>query len=62
MGELNGTYNRRISQFVLEMLENGSSLELMTDMLANIQTKKASQEELENLLERYKQARASSKA
>ena len=62
VGELNGTYNRRISQFVLEMLENGSSLELMTDMLANIQTKKASQEELENLLERYKQARASSKA
>ena len=62
VGELNGTYNRRISQFALEMLENGSSLELMTDMLANIQTKKASREELENLLERYKQARASSKA
>ncbi len=62
VGELNGTYNRRISEFVLEMLENGSSLELMTDMLANIQTKKTSQKELENLLNRYKQARASSKA
>ncbi|WP_428056670.1 hypothetical protein [Candidatus Avelusimicrobium alvi] len=62
VGELNGTYNRRISQFVLEMLENGSSLELMTDMLTNIQKKKTSKEELENLLNRYKQARASSKA
>ena len=62
VGELNGTYNRRISQFVLEMLENGSSLDLMTDMLENIQAKKSSAQELENLLERYKQARASSKA
>ena len=62
VGELNGTYNRRISQFVLEMLENGSSLDVMTDMLENIQKKKTSQEELEKLLERYKQARAASKA
>ncbi len=62
VGELNGTYNRRISQFVLEMLENGSSLDLMTDMLSNIQKKKTSKEELENLLDRYKQARAASKA
>lgn len=62
VGELNGTYNRRISQFVLEMLENGSSLELVTDMLANIQEHKTSPQELETLLSRYKQARASSKA
>ena len=62
VGELNGTYNRRISQFVLEMLENGSSLDVMTDMLENIQKKKTSQEELEKLLERYKQALAASKA
>ncbi len=62
VGELNGTYNRRISQFVMEMLENGSSLEVMTDMLTTIQKKKTSQEELEELLDRYKQARASSKA
>ena len=62
VGELNGTYNRRISQFVLDMLENGSSLELMTDMLSNIQTRKTSQEELDNLLNMYKQARVSSKS
>ena len=47
---------------MLEMLENGSSLDVMNDMLAEIQKKKTSPEELENLLERYKQARASSKA
>ena len=44
------------------MLENGSSLELVTDMLANIQEHKTSPQELETLLSRYKQARASSKA
>ncbi len=62
VGELNGKYNQQISQFVLEMLENGSSLELMTDMLSNIQTRKASKEELDKLLNLYKQARVSSKA
>ena len=61
LGELNGTYNRQISQFVLDMLENGSSLELMTDMLSNIQTRKTSKEDLDNLLNLYKQARVSSK-
>ncbi len=61
LGELNGNYNRQISQFVLEMLENGSSLELMTDMLGNIQTRKTSKEELDKLLHLYKQARADSK-
>ena len=59
LGELNGNYNRQISRFVLDMLENGSSLELMTDMLSNIQTRKTSQEELDNLLNLYKQARVS---
>ena len=62
LGELNGTYNRRISQFVLDMLENGSSLDLMTDMLSNIQTRKTSQEELDNLLAMYKQAKMSSQS
>ena len=61
VGELNGTYNRRISQFVLEMLENGSSLELVGDMMANIQAHKTSTEELDKLLEKYKTARAASK-
>ena len=61
VGELNGTYNRRISQFILEMLENGSSVELLTDMLSNIQQRKTSRAELEELLESYKQARAASK-
>ncbi len=58
VGELNGTYNQRISQFVLEMLENGSSLDLMTDMLSNIQTHKTSDAELDRLLAMYKSARA----
>ena len=61
VGELNGTSNARISAFVLDMLEDGSSLELMGDMLANIQAHKASDEELETLLERYKTARVMSK-
>ena len=60
LGELNGTYNHQISQFVLDMLENGSSLELMTDMLSNIQTRKTSKADLDNLLNLYKQARVSS--
>lgn len=61
VAELNGNSNAQISQFVLEMLENGSSLELMADMMSNIQAKKTSPEELDNLLNMYKQARASSK-
>lgn len=61
MAELNGNYNAQISQFVLEMLETGSSLEVVADMLANIQSKKASPEELSALLSRYKQARAAAK-
>ena len=61
VGELNGTFNRRISDFVLEMLEKGSSLDLMNDMLHTIQAKKNNPEELEELLLRYKQARAASK-
>lgn len=60
VAELNGNSNAQISQFVLEMLEGGSSLEMMADMLSNIQAKKASKEELDNLLNMYKQARASS--
>ncbi len=60
VAELNGTSNTQISQFVLEMLEGGSSLEMMADMLSNIQAKRASKEELDNLLNMYKQARASS--
>ena len=60
--ELNGNYNRAISQFVLDMLENGSSVEVLGDMLGTIAQKKTSQEELKNLLERYKQARASAKS
>lgn len=60
VGELNGTYDHRISQFVLEMLENGSSLDLMGDMLSNIQTHKTSDAELDKLLNMYKQARVNS--
>lgn len=61
VGELNGTSNSRISAFVLDMLENGSSLELVGDMMANIQAHKTSQPELDRLLAMYKKARAASK-
>ncbi len=61
VGELNGTSNARISAFTLEMLENGSSLELIGDMMSNIQAHKTTEEELDRLLEMYKKARASSK-
>ncbi|WP_458401808.1 hypothetical protein [Candidatus Avelusimicrobium sp.] len=61
VGELNGTSNKQISTFVLDMLENGSSLELVADMLANIQAHKTRPEELEKLLQMYKKARVTSK-
>ena len=61
VGELNGTSDRQISTFVLDMLENGSSLELVADMMVNIQAHKGTKEDLEKLLEMYKKARVSSK-
>lgn len=61
VAELNGNSNAQISQFVLDMLEDGSSLDLVADMMSNIQAKKPSKEELDNLLTMYKQARAASK-
>ncbi len=61
VGELNGTSDRRISTFVLDMLENGSSLELVGDMMANIQAHKTSAQEVEQLLENYKKACVASK-
>lgn len=61
VGELNGTSNARISAFVLDMLESGSSLELVGDMLSNILSHKTSQQDLDNLLSMYKKARAVSK-
>ncbi len=61
VGELNGTSDKRIASFVLDMLEEGSSLELVSDMMANIQTHKTSTEELDKLLEKYKKARVASK-
>ena len=49
------------AKLVLDMLENGSSLELVADMMVNIQAHKGTKEELEKLLEMYKKARVSSK-
>lgn len=60
--ELNGTYNRQITSFVLDMLENGSSVEVLTDMLGTIRQTKSSPEELKILLERYRAARATVKS
>jgi len=61
VGELNGTSDKQISTFVFYMLENGSSLELVADMMTNIQAHKGSREDLEKLLEMYKKACRSSK-
>ncbi len=59
--ELNGTYSQPISQFVLDMLESGSSVEVLSDMLGPIAQKKNSPQELQALLEHYKQALAQAK-
>ncbi len=59
--ELNGTSNTTISHFVLDMLEQGSSLEIVNDMLANIQAHKTTDEQLDKLLSMYQKACLSSK-
>lgn len=61
LGELNGTHDRQISQFVLNMLENGAALDLMADMISNLPAHNPSQSELDNLLHLYKQAQENSK-
>lgn len=60
--DLNGTYERQVTAFVLDMLENGSSVDVLTDMLSTIRQTKFSPEELKNLLERYRIARAAAKS
>ena len=60
--ELNGVYNRQVTDFVLEMLENGSSVEVLTDMLGTIRQAKRSPKELAALLEHYRVARAETKS
>lgn len=59
--QLNDTVPAHIVAFVLDMLENGSSVELVQDMRKNIQKNNTSPEELRGLLSMYKQARAASK-
>ena len=58
VNELNGSHDKRISTFVLDMLESGSSLELVSDMLSNISSHTTSQTDLDTLLSMYKKARA----
>ena len=53
VGELNGFYNSRVSQFVLNMLEQGSSLQDMSGLLLTLQEKRNSPKEVELLLEKY---------
>lgn len=59
--ELNGHYNHLICQFLLDMLESGSSVEVLTDMLPAIEQHKDSPQQLSTLLEHYRQARANAK-
>ena len=56
--ELNGTHNQQVTNFVLDMLENGSSVDVLIDMLGTIRQTKSSPNELKILLERYRTARA----
>ncbi len=60
--ELNGLYNRQITDFVLEMLEHGSSVDVLTDMLSTIRQTKPAPQELQTLLDGYRAARASAKS
>ena len=60
--ELNGTYNRQVTDFVFDMLENGSSVEVLTDMLSTIRQTKSSPQELKILLDRYRTALAAAKS
>ena len=60
--QLNGKYNQQICQFLLDMLESGSSVEVLTDMLPAIEQKKESAQELQTLLTHYRHARAETKS
>ncbi len=60
--QLNGKYNQQICQFLLDMLENGSSVEVLTDMLPAIEQKKDSAQELQTLLAHYTHAHAEAKS
>ncbi len=59
--ERNGTYDQRVSLFVLDMLEQGSSMEILTDLLETLRRKKWTGDELEHLLEQHKIAMVASK-
>ncbi len=59
--ELNGIYNRQMIDFVLEMLENGSSVEVLADLMSQLRHKPMPTTELTALLERYRVAQASTK-
>ena len=53
VGELNGFYNSRVSQFVLNRLERGDSLEDLSSLLLTLQQKRNSPKEIERLLGKY---------
>lgn len=55
--QVEGQSESYFSHFVLEMLENGASLELTHDLLTNIRENDASSDEVSALLSSYKQAR-----
>ncbi|MBO5911170.1 MAG: hypothetical protein J6Q05_03145, partial [Elusimicrobiaceae bacterium] len=60
--ELNGNYNHLICEFLLDMLESGSSVAVLADMLPAIEQKKDSPAQLHTLLAHYKQALAEAKS
>ncbi len=62
VNELNGTQNQRITAFIMDMLEDGCSLELAGDMLHTLCQKQSNPQQLEEIIENYKRARVSSKA
>ena len=60
--ELNGGYNRKITDFVLDMLENGSSVEVLKEILATLHPQKLSEKDLITQLDRYRAGRAAAKS
>lgn len=52
--ELNGAHNRQVTDFMLNMLEKGASVDVLTNMLGTINQAKDSSAQIQSLLEKYR--------
>ena len=53
IGELNGSYNRKLSQFILDALENNTSVPSLTDIVSDAERKKVTAEQTDAFIQRY---------